>query len=182
MLKTIIALLAVFTGTPLKRSNVPIKGGTIASYQNDQIQVRETQARNGNPAGVRVSVQGDHLRELATTDGGFAKLRYHLDLKDALEAGLPTGMVVSYNDAPGKSGSGYPVIYVNKAGASESAGTDTQSLVAEALTAGVDRDDVLKALRDGNFDGLRGLIALASSVETVDPEADPDVDGDAFPG
>ena len=183
IVKIICASLATFTGAPLERSNVGTGRGTITSWENEQVQVRETKPTGGQLPGVRVSVQGDHLRTLATTDGGFAKLQFQLDLKTAIEARLPAGWTLSFSDAPGRNGgNGYPVIYVNRETAETKAdsGTNTQNLVTEALEAGVDQADVLAALRSGNFDGLRGMIALASA--TVAPaETQVDNDGDGFP-
>lgn len=182
MLNTILKALTSFGGE-FQRTNQKTGTGTITSYENSELQVRETRPNRGAP-GIRISVQGPHLRTLATSDGGLDKLRYHVRVADAVKKVIGPNMEVSYREQPNKAGRAYPVIWVNQKVAPA---VDVAELVTKAKEAGVDVNKIMAAVEESAWDKLTGYIALAdagvddSDQDNHDDPPDLDDDGDSFP-
>lgn len=190
MIRTILAALSTDDlGGDFEKSNVKNGGNTIDIWQNDMLQVRQTNPRNG-PPGARVSILGKALGSLATEDGGFAKLQMHLNIRNALVEALPKDLEIHFSDKPNRKGESYPNIFINKAEATSSA-VDTGTLTTEAIDAGVHMSVLRECVASSSWDRLRAEISLARagvSTETTDEapeddvEDDTDADGDSsFP-
>lgn len=163
-------------GGSFTKGNTKIAAATIDTYENEMLQVRPTNPRNG-PPGVRVSILNGALGSLATEDGGFAKLQAHLDIRDALAEALPSGVDVTFTDKPNRKGQSYPNIYVNKAQAT-SAAVDTGALTTQAIDAGVDMQVLRECVSTSNWDRLRGEISLAAAGVPRDSETTPEAPAD----
>jgi hypothetical protein len=193
MNKTMIGLVAFLASTyneKFEDSNQRAGRTTIPTKESNTFQVRLTKPDAARGQGVRVSVNGTKMGELATSENGFGKLRFHLELGEKIQAHLGDKYVVSYDDTPRGDSAGYPTLYINLKSASVSAGTtfDPSELVSEAVKAGVSQDRIIDAISRGDYTALKAFVSLALAVGGAkapavsdETEAETDADGDEIP-
>ena len=182
ILLSIVAFLSAEYGQTFSKSNQRIgRGATIPTQVSDMFQLRLTKPDAASGQGIRLSVQGDTLSDLATTDNGFGKLKFHLELGEKLQAHLGDRYTVSYSDTPRGESNGYPTIYVNTAQTedTETEGSsvfDPSALVKQAKAVGVPADKILDAIGKSDYTGLRALVAFHTASDSEVPETDEDGD------